>query len=120
LPGPGRMAAATSFCFLLLGIALTQARRRRGRPVDAATLAVMACSFLALLGYLYGLRPSVGYIMALPTALSFVVAGFMTLAVARRSTVRDLLVSRDAGGILLRRFAPVVFLLFPLLGWLRL
>jgi signal transduction histidine kinase len=44
----------------------------------------------------------------------------MLVAAAERSWLRETLLSRDAGGIMLRRMGPTVVVVVPLLGWIRL
>jgi signal transduction histidine kinase len=80
----------------------------------------LTISYLALVGFLYGVRPLYGYVMALPTAFLLLFTGCMLVAAAERSWLRETLLSRDAGGIMLRRMGPTVVVVVPLLGWIRL
>jgi signal transduction histidine kinase len=117
----GRIASPTLLAFFFAGVRLTFLRwKKLSGMADLPTAAVLTISYLALVGYLYGLRPLYGYVMALPTAFLLLFTGFMLVAAAERSWLRETLLSRDAGGILLRRLGPAVLVVVPLLGWLRL
>jgi hypothetical protein len=56
---PGRMAPATALNFFLLGLVLLLVNvttRRRYRPTEVLTLTVTIISFLAGIGYAYGVE----------------------------------------------------------------
>jgi signal transduction histidine kinase len=72
-----------------------------------------------VLAYLYGLRSFYGYVMALPTAVMFMLSAGMLLAAAERSWLRSVAVTPEAGGIVVRRLTPLILLLLPSLGWVR-
>ncbi len=117
---PGRMAAPTTFAFVLVGTTLVWLKRRNSLIVDLGAAGVLTTGYLAVLGYVYGLRPFYGYIMALPTACLLVVTAVALLAAANTSQLRDVVLSSEAGGIMLRRMGPLVIVLLPILGWARL
>jgi signal transduction histidine kinase len=105
---------------MLLGIGLAGQRSRWGVLSDLTIAGVLTTGYMALMGYLYGLRPLYGYLMALPTAVLLIVAGNMLLFAVQRSWFRAVVLSPNAGGILLRRLGPLVIVGVPLLGWIRL
>ncbi len=117
---PGRIAAPTTVGFVLIGIGLLFLKRRQSLPLDLAAAGVWVIGYLAIVGYVYGLRPFYGYIMALPTALTMPIAASAMLAASPHSWLRASFYADDAGGIVLRRMAPLVMIVFPLLGWMRL
>ena len=116
---PGRIALATSCAFLLLGIAVA-CLRLRGNPMnDIAAAGVFTFGYLAILGYIYGLRAFYGYVIELPTACMLLVTSVMLVAASGRSRLRDVVVSGNAGSIMLRRLAPLIIFLLPVMGWMR-
>lgn len=116
----GRIAAPTSLAFLLIGTNLVFQRTTRALPLDVTATGVLSVAYLALLGYLYGLQPFYGYVMALPTALVLLLTGVLLVAAAEHSWLRLILTSSEAGGMVLRRLGPVAMVALPLLGWIRL
>ena len=121
LPNPaGRVSASTSLAFVLTGIHLAFQRTQRPLPLDISAGGVLTVAYVALLGYLYGVQPFYGYLMALPTALLLLLTGVLLVAAADHSWLRLMLTSSEAGGMVLRRLGPVAMLALPLLGWLRL
>jgi signal transduction histidine kinase len=117
----GSIASPTALAFFFAGIRLTLFRwPKRSGIVELPAAAVLTISYLALVGFLYGVRPLYGYVMALPTAFLLLFTGCMLVAAAERSWLRETLLSRDAGGIMLRRMGPTVVVVVPLLGWIRL
>lgn len=115
----GRMDSPTSWAFVLVGIALICLRLRGTKANDIAATGVFTFGYLAILGYIYGLRSFYGYMMALPTAAVLLVLAVMLVAAAECSWLRDIIVSSDAGGLMLRRLAPIIIVLLPVMGWLR-
>ena len=116
---PGRMAAPSAVAFLLAGLGIAFLRRKRGNIVDWISAGVFTIGYLAVLGYVYGLRSFYGYVMALPTAVMFLLTTALLLAAAERSWLRSLAVTPEAGGIVVRRLTPLILLLLPGLGWVR-
>lgn len=116
----GRIAVPSALAFLLVGLGLLWSRRRSTGVLDFCATGCLAIGYMAVLGYVYGLRPFYGYVMALPTALLILFTSAMLIITERASHIREILVSEEAGGILMRRLAPAIMLLLPVLGWLRL
>jgi signal transduction histidine kinase len=115
----GRIAAPSAVAFMLAGISIAFLRRKRGSIVDWDAAGVFAIGYLAVLGYLYGLRSFYGYVMALPTAIMFLFSAAMLLAAAERSWLRSVALTPEAGGIVVRRLTPLILILLPSLGWVR-
>jgi PAS domain S-box-containing protein len=122
---PGRSAPNTLVCFVLLGLALLlwDVRVRRVWPSHVLALLVFGATLLALFGYatgvtsLYGLG---GYSMAVNTATGFVILSLGVFALRPGRGAVELVTSVRAGGILVRRFLPVVFVFPAVLGAVRL
>ena len=120
---PARMAPASAVSFVFVGMALLLGRRREWQKFAAALMGIVG--WLALLGaaaYFYdsdrpaGLAASTR--MALPTAVSFLVASggvLAWLAKLRGSSSEWFLRSRVLIGLL-----PAVVVVPLILGWLRL
>jgi PAS domain S-box-containing protein len=122
---PGRMSLATAFSFLTLGCALLLASARRfDRLGEALTLAGLAVSLVALLGYCYGIsslyRIGAYSSMALHTALTFALLNFGTLSVRPERGLMRLISSRGVGGATARRLLPAAIGIPFVLGWLGL
>jgi PAS domain S-box-containing protein len=124
---PGRMGPNTAVCIVLIGAAFLLLKteiRSFVRLGQILTLIAMLIALAAVIGYLYGasylLRVSSATQMAFHTALTFVLltAGLMTAH--PRWSITALLLSRSAGGLLLRRMWPQTIYLLLALGWLRL
>ena len=123
---PGRMAVMTAVNFVLLAAALLaiDVETRAGwRPSHWLVLAVAGNSFLAILGYLYGVdvlyRVAAVTAMALHTAALFVLIS-LALAFARPTSRFVTTIAGDgAAGIISRRLLPAAILIPPFMGWLR-
>jgi signal transduction histidine kinase len=121
----GVMAINSAIAFTLLGAALLSLDVELGRgrrPAQWAALLAGALIGIALVGYLYQVRPMYAMErasgMALMAALSFAVLTLGTL-VARPSTgAVGIVTAPDIGGALARRLLPTVVLLPLLLGWI--
>lgn len=122
---PGRMSPHTAFNFLLAGgaLLLTDIETRRGiRPTEFFALMIASVSFVALIGYvygvtaLYGISPQTG--MALHTAATFVLlsAGLMLLRPARG--LMRVVTGKGLGGIVARRLLAAAVIVPLALGWL--
>ena len=114
----GRMDLPTSCAFFLVGIALVCLRLRGTKANDMAATGVFAVGYLAILGYVCGLRSFYGYMMAPPTAVILLTLAVMIVAASEYSELREIAASSDAGGIMLRRLAPIVIFLLPAMGWM--
>jgi PAS domain S-box-containing protein len=125
---PGRMSAITAFNFLLFGTARTLAGARRTRINEFAfvvlSLLGLAFSYLALLGYLYNApvlyHPVATVSIALHTAFAFLLLYVGLMALRPDLVLVALLRAPGAGGTLFRMVLPVIMLLPPSVGWLRL
>ncbi len=125
---PGRMAPTTAVLLLLAAGALTclDARLPRRVPYPAEGLALLCgcLSFLAVAGYVYGVRSlySVGPFasVALHTALTFFALSAGILAARPRRGLVGLVTSKGPAGALARRLLPWALVIPVTLGWLRL
>ncbi len=124
---PGRMAPATAFGFLALGLALlvlnTETRRGR-RPAQALALAAGALPLTGLLGYLLG-APSLSglgsYVpMALHTTVGLVALTAGVMLARPDRGLMSLVTAKTAGGIVVRRLLPAVAAIPIAMAWLRL
>lgn len=120
---PGRMSPIAAVNFVLLGGALLlDVETLDGRrPANWLALAVAANSFLAVLGYLYGVdvlyRVAAYTSMALHTAVLFVVASVAVMMSRPRSKLVAQIAENNIAGMINRRLLPAAFLLPPLFGW---
>lgn len=122
--GPGRMSPIAAMNFVLIGAALLllEVETRDGlRPANWLALAVAADSFLAILGYLYGVdafyRIAAYTSMAVHTAVLFVVASLAVMVSRPQSRLVAQIAGDNIGGIISRRLLPAAFGLPPLFGW---
>jgi hypothetical protein len=126
-PFPGQMAIPTAISFVLLGIALSvlDVETRRGqRPAEWLVLAAAAFPILGLIGRLYGVPTLVSLatgtvIMAMPTAVTFLILSAGALAARPDRGLMRLATSPGPAGVLLRRLLPSAALVLVALGWLR-
>jgi PAS domain S-box-containing protein len=124
---PGRMAPTTAVSFLLLGLALLLLdveTRRGGRPAQFLALVPMVIAWLALIGYLYGVKSLYGVAsytqMALHTALTLLVLGTGVLLARPDRGWMAVITSPSGGGPMVRRVLPAAVALLTALGWVRL
>jgi len=121
---PGRSAATTATYLLLLGIAVILLALRRTRTAHALAAIAFLGSFVSLLGYVFGVERlyavSTYTSMALHTAISLGVVALAVLASSPQRGLTRLAVDPGAGGILVRRAVPVIWIGLILIGWLRL
>ena len=124
LPMPGMMAAPTAACFVLLGVAILLRRRwGRQRPWmwQVLAIAVTVLSFVILLGHLYG--ASAFYALSVPTrtaapaAIMLALIGAAMLLEGPFVGIMEPSVSSGPGGMLVRRFLPIVLVGVPTVGW---
>jgi diguanylate cyclase (GGDEF)-like protein len=123
---PGRMALATSFNLLLLGLALlTLKARRPSLAVCAHWLVVppLLVSVLAVLGYAYGAASLYAWrpygVTAAHTAISFVVLTLCVLAADSTHGFTSIAISDTSGGIVTRRLLPTIPIMIFVLGLVR-
>ncbi len=124
---PGRMAIMTSVNMSLLAVALfhMDTLTKDGRRIaNGLSLFVIISSFIAILGYLYGvtaLYAVQGYgTMALHTAIALCLMACGIVLSRPDLGLMRLLVSMDTGGVLARRLLLAVVTLPPLIGWIGL
>jgi len=124
---PGRMAFATAASLVLLGGAIASRGAlpsRRVRRTDGIVLVVVGVSFLAFVGYLYGVSELYGLAansqMALHTSITLLIASFVTLGIDAEDGVLGVTLRPTAGGIAARRLFPLVVLEPVVTGALRL
>ena len=124
---PAWMAPSTAASFVLFALAVVtfqSGNRAVQRVSESAVLLMVGISGLALVGYLYNARslytfkPYVS--MALHTALSFVLIGFSLLCVRPDRGVMAIVLSKEAGGLMLRRMIPLTLGMVVVIGWVRL
>lgn len=121
---PGRMSPATALNVALVGGALLLQGTRRGMmPAYYSALGAAVVSAIALVGSAYGVNPlyAVGAysMMALHTALTFLVLSGGILALRRDRGLMGVVTGEGIGSAMGRRLLPVAILLPFVLGWLR-
>jgi PAS domain S-box-containing protein len=120
---PGRMAPATSVCFLLLAIALLLIDRRTPRASEVAAGLAAVIAFLSFSGYVFGVS-SLYHIgpyasIALHTTIAFLAAYVAFMFARPEEGLSALLVSDTAAGTILRPLLPAIILAPLGLGWLQ-
>jgi len=118
---PGRMAPATALGFMLLGASIAIWDYPALSPIrGSAVTLVFAIAFVALCGYILGVRSLYAIAtfasVAVHTALGFLAAS-VSFVFARDV---GMFASDTAAGRLARRLAPAIVVLPITLGWLRL
>ncbi len=122
---PGRMAPVTALNFFLLGAAFLMVDLEilnLKRPAQWLAVLVLLDSFIAILGYAYGvpLYRVGGYTSeALHTALLFVLISIGFLCARPGWGLMRLATDTGASGWIFRRYLPAAIFLIPLLWWLR-
>lgn len=120
---PGRPAPSTSFCLLLVGIALEFVSLDKDKPVLWLALTVQLTAILALLGYAYGvmalyqIQPFTS--IALHTAILLLLLSLGLLS-ARPAICADWLRQNLAGSLMVRKLLPAAIVLPLSVGWLQL
>jgi PAS domain S-box-containing protein len=121
------MAAASGVAFVLLGAALLLIdweTPRKHRPAQLLAILIIAIGFISILGYIYGVEPlsgSAGHTaMAVHTAVIFALLGLAVLFARPASGMVSVLTSDLLGGLMARRFFPILLVLPVVIGWLRL
>lgn len=123
---PGRMSIASAVSFSMVGGALLtlNARPRRGLQwSEYLALCAAFLSYLALMGYLFGVAALQKFgpytSMALNTAAATFILSAGILCARPDRGLFGTLMSKSAGAIMGRRLLPAAFVLPPLLGWVR-
>jgi signal transduction histidine kinase len=124
MPYPDRMALLTAINFVLIGLSLFLAVRRRPNPRLVVTTSgvAFAGSLYAFVGYIYGTQQATGttfYEMAIHTSLGFMVLSIGPPLVAGGIASR-LLVESGSVRTILRRLLPLSAVAAIFLAWLRL
>lgn len=124
---PGRMAPATALNVVVLASALLliDAEWRVGsRPAQWLALLVSVTSFVAVLGYLYGVVSLYNVAafgsVALHTAVIFLLLALGVLCARPKCGWMKQVIGDDLGGILIRRLLPAAIAVPTSVGWLRL
>lgn len=121
----GRMAPNTAFNLILLGCSLLlsdspKAKGCRFSQLLAITAAMIG--FLAVLGRAYGAESLYGFLnftlMAIHTALAFIIISLGILFACRQEGLMAVLSSPGGGGIMARRLLPAAVVIPFLLGWM--
>ncbi|MBC7877081.1 MAG: diguanylate cyclase [Anaerolineales bacterium] len=122
---PGRMSPATALAFVLIGYALIFRDNHSGnRFNESLVIAVFAICGLALLGYLYGVSSlyQIGAYssMALHTSITMLLLSIGIFFARPEQGLMQTILADTVGGLILRRFLPVIIVGPILLGWVRL
>ena len=125
-PAAGRMAAMTAANFTLFATALLllDVETRAGkRPTNWLAFAIAANSFVAILGYLYGVlslyQVFAASSVALPTAVVFLVLCIGLVCARPDSQLVRHVAAEGPGGLVSRRLLPAAILVPPFVGWLH-
>jgi two-component system cell cycle sensor histidine kinase/response regulator CckA len=120
---PGRMSGATALGFLLLGGSVLFMSNRKPYPAQGLALLAFLNGFIPCVGYLLnakGLYQIPGYSsMALHVAILFVVTSMGVLAARPRLGVMAVVTSDSVGGVMARRVLPLVLVVPVIFSWLR-
>ena len=123
---PGRMAPATAFAILMLGLALLRLdSKNNGHDDSSHYLALLGGTVgaIALVGYLYGVQTL--YKVGTANTISIYTAGLLLalgLGILSARPTRGFmstLTSDDLGAVMLRRVLPFAIALPILAGWIR-
>jgi PAS domain S-box-containing protein len=121
---PGRMAPATAFNLIMLGLALCFLDKRPYWGTQFFTLLAAIVSFIALLGYIYQVESlykiSVYSSVALHTTLAFILLCVGLLFARPDQGLIKVCLSNSPGGVMARRLLPVAIVIPIGLGLLRL
>jgi diguanylate cyclase (GGDEF)-like protein len=123
---PGRMALATSFNLVFLGLTLLTLKARRPELAACAHWLVvppLLVSALAILGYAYGAASLYAWrpygVTAAHTAVSFVVLLLCVLAADSTHGFTSIAISDTSGGLVSRRLLPTIPIMIFVLGLVR-
>lgn len=117
---PGRPAPPTAACLVLLGCAFLALRAQRHVTAQVLSVTVSVISYLAFLGYVFGVstfyRVSDYTSMAVHTSVALVVAGLGVLHVRADRGLMPITLDQGPGGAVARRVLPITILGPPLVG----
>ncbi|MBL8022649.1 MAG: PAS domain-containing protein, partial [Leptospirales bacterium] len=120
-PFPGRMAPATAFNFICIGLALLVVWSRLFVVLPLLLVPVFILAWTSLLGYLYGLPQffPVYTSMALHTSILFVVLLLGIRLIRRDTGIAQILTTRTTiAGVIGLRLLPLALIVPPVIGWL--
>lgn len=123
---PNRMALTTAINFVLLGLSLLFLNHRNPKftlPMQYLALTSGFIGFLTLTAYLYGIPPRFDGLafytqMAANTAFSFVLLSLGVLFAKPDVGLMEIVTSKNAGGMIIRRLLPAIFIITLVSGWL--
>ena len=124
---PGRMAFNTSIIFMTIGVSLFMLGFENTFfpwPAQLLVIPAGAISLLSFVGYWYDANPlyigvKFSTAMALHTCVLFLMSCIGCLFVRpQRGFMKDIS-SDNYGGIMLRRILPVIIVIPPIIGWLK-
>lgn len=123
----GRMALTTALNFTFLGVVLafldTRTRLMRWL-VESLTIAAFLVAFVAVMGYVYGVRALYGIAgfasVAIHTAGGFAILSIGVLAARPDRGLAAILAQNNSAGASLRRLLPMILTVPLLVGWLQL
>ncbi len=119
-----RMAPNTAICFLFISLAYCTYFRKRSFVAEIILLPVVALSGLAIVGYLYSEKNLMGfgpfYPMAFHTGFLFLMATVTILLMQPESRFMKVLIGKEIGAKIARRFIPLIILVPLALGYFRL
>lgn len=125
-PFPGRMSGITAVCFVLFGLAFfgIVAKSRLTRIVSQYMLhAVTAITFIAAIGYLYGLasfNDLYALNLAVPTMILFFFISVIATLINPAIGITDLFTGELIGNTVVRRLSALIVLMIILFGGFRL
>jgi signal transduction histidine kinase/CheY-like chemotaxis protein len=124
---PGRMAPATASGYLAISLALLMLewKTRRGRrPAQWLALGAVAVAITAISSYVFRAQDPSRIFMytqvAVHTAMAMFVLGTASFFARPQTGIAADLTSEGPGGVMARRFLPLIFLIPLLLGWIEL
>lgn len=126
ISAPGRMAVATAFCFLLLGLGffLLRSQNRRSQMIaQYAFHATTALSLLAVMGYIFHVPHFYKLYfftsMALHTSVLMAATSIVATTFLPQHGFARLFVGKGIGNEMARRLFPIMTLIVVLFGFLR-
>jgi signal transduction histidine kinase len=125
---PGRMAVNTSLCFIFIGMALFMSRFKSAFFSYLGQIFIVIegiIAFISTLGYVYHVSPlfiglHFSTAMALHTAILFILTCICFLFFNVNHGFMKNISSEYSGGLILRQVLPIIILIPPFLGWLKL
>lgn len=126
IPFPGRMSRTTSFSFTAFSVAFLMIRSKNSVLKNTAQYAfhiVSMISFIAIIGYLYGVPAFHSFTffesMAIPTALLFFISSIAATLLHPQVGITALFIGNRIGNIMVRKIFPVSTIAIIFLGFIR-